>query len=187
MTARAPSTPADLAERAARILLEGRFIAVGTSDPEGPWTAPAQYRLLAGAALYIESDHRSRHARAIAATGIASGAVFDSRALPADADGIQLLLRASEVPATPGDVRRVLGSRIHPPISAADLDRETAEVLAATARSAKRLYHLEVAQIHVFDREAWRAEGTDARIAVDAAEVFARIRAALAAGRAATS
>ncbi|MGA1828970.1 pyridoxamine 5'-phosphate oxidase family protein [Microbacterium sp.] len=164
------------AERAARILLDGRFITMSTADTEGPWAAPAQYRLLDGGRLYIESNHHSRHARAIVATGIASGAIFDSSAQPVDADGIQLLLLASEVAATPGEVRDVLTSRIHPPISSGDVEAEVAAVLAVAD---KRLYLLEVAEIHVFDREAWRTAGTDARGEVDAGQVFAFIRAAL--------
>ena len=156
-------------ERAAAILAAQRFVVIGTADAVGPWTAAAQYRLLPGG-LYVESDLASRHARAIAASGAASGVVYDSSAGLADADGVQLSFRARQADADPAAVREVLAARLaRDAVTAAMLDDEVAAIVA-TAR--KRLYVLEVERAYVFDRDAWRTRGTDARLEVDAAAVW---------------
>lgn len=151
-------------QRAAGILAAQRFVVIGTADVEGPWTAAAQYRLLP-AGMYIESDRASRHARAIRASGVASGVVYDSSAAIADADGVQLAFRAREQDADASAIRDVLAARL--PRDAGDDD--PAAVLAVPA---KRLYVLEVARAFVFDRDAWRTRGTDARLEVDVTEVW---------------
>ena len=151
--------------RAAAILASQHFIVIGTADAEGPWTAAAQYRLLPRG-LYVESDVSSRHARAIAASGVASGVVYDSSAAVADADGVQLSLRAREVDAEAAAIRDVLAARL--PRDAGDDD--PAAVLAVAT---KRLYAFEVVRAFVFDRDAWRTRGTDARLEVDVDEVWA--------------
>jgi len=154
-------------QRAAAILGGQRFVVLGTADADGPWTAAAQYRLLPRG-LYVESDVSSRHARAIAASGVASGVVFDSSAAPADADGVQLAFAAREVDAEASAIRDVLGARL--PRDAGDDDPAT--VLAAPT---KRLYVLAAERAFVFDRDAWRSRGTDARLEVDVAEVWAQL------------
>ncbi len=151
--------------RAASILRAQHFVVIGTADADGPWTAAAQYRLLPRG-LYVESDVSSRHARAIAASGVASGVVFDSSAAPADADGVQLEFAAREVDAEASAIRDIIASRL--PRDAGDDD--PAAVLAVPA---KRLYVLEVMRAFVFDRDAWRSRGTDARLEVDVAAVWA--------------
>ncbi len=155
------------AQRAAAILRAQRFVVIGTADADGPWTAAAQYRLLPRG-LYVESDVSSRHARAIAVSGLASGVVYDSSAEPADADGVQLAFAAREVDAEASAIRSVLAARL--PRDAGDDD--PVSVLAVPT---KRLYVLEVERAFVFDRDAWRARGTDARLEVDAAEVWAML------------
>ncbi|MCC4248079.1 pyridoxamine 5'-phosphate oxidase family protein [Microbacterium testaceum] len=154
-----------LEQRAAAILRAQRFVVIGTADADGPWTAAAQYRLLPRG-LYVESDVSSRHARAIAASGVASGVVFDSSAASADADGVQLAFAAREVDAEAAAIRGVLAARL--PRDAGDDD--PAAVLAVPT---KRLYVLEVTRAFVFDRDAWRSRGTDARREIDAAAVWA--------------
>ena len=154
-------------QRAAAILGGQRFVVLGTADADGPWTAAAQYRLLPRG-LYVESDVSSRHARAIAASGVASGVVFDSSAAPADADGVQLAFAAREVDAEASAIRDVLGARL--PRDAGDDDPAT--VLAAPT---KRLYVLAAERAFVFDRDAWRSRGTDARLEGDVAEVWAQL------------
>ena len=157
------------AHRAAAILAAQRFVVIGTADAEGPWTAAAQYRLLPDG-LYVESDLASRHARAIAATGVASGVVFDSSAAPADADGVQLSFRGREVDAAAAAVRAVLSARLtRDAVGGSHLDREVAAVVAIPR---KRLYVLDVEHVYVFDRDAWRSRGTDARLEVDARAVW---------------
>ncbi|MGC0368743.1 pyridoxamine 5'-phosphate oxidase family protein [Microbacterium sp. SLBN-111] len=156
-------------QRAAAILHTQRYVVIGTADADGPWTAAAQYRLLPRG-LYVESDVASRHARAIAASGVASGVVFDSTAAPADADGVQLAFAAREVDAEASAIRDILGARL--PRDAGDDD--PAAVLAVPT---KRLYVLEAVQAFVFDRDAWRSRGTDARLEVDVAEVWALLTA----------
>ena len=152
-------------QRAAAILAAQRFVVIGTADADGPWTAAAQYRLLPRG-LYVESDVSSRHARAITASGVASGVVFDSGAAPTDADGVQLAFVAREVDAEASAVREVLAARL--PRDAGGDDPAT--VLDVPS---KRLYVLEVTRAFVFDRDAWRSRGTDARLEIDAAEVWA--------------
>ncbi|MDQ1123695.1 pyridoxamine 5'-phosphate oxidase family protein [Microbacterium trichothecenolyticum] len=159
-------------QRAAAILAAQRFVVIGTADADGPWTAAAQYRLLPGS-LYVESDRGSRHARAIAASGVASGVVYDSSASVADADGVQLAFRAREVDADPSAVREVLAVRL--PRDAGVGDALEDEVAATLAIPTKRLYVLTVERAFVFDRDAWRTRGTDARIEIDAAEVWAAL------------
>ena len=154
-------------ERAAAILRTQRFVVIGTADADGPWTAAAQYRLLPHG-LYVESDVSSRHARAIAASGVASGVVFDSTAAPADADGVQLAFAAREVDAEASAIRVVLAARL--PRDAGDDD--PAAILAVPT---KRLYVLEAVRAFVFDRDAWRSRGTDARLEVDPVEPADRI------------
>lgn len=154
-------------QRAAAILAAQRFVVIGTADADGPWTAAAQYRLLPRG-MYVESDHASRHARAIAASGVASGVVYDSSAAVADADGVQLAFSAREVDAA--DVRDVLSARL--PRDAVGPPAREAEVAALLAVPRKRLYVLHVERAYVFDRDAWRSRGTDARIEVDAARVW---------------
>ncbi|WP_396645680.1 pyridoxamine 5'-phosphate oxidase family protein [Microbacterium sp.] len=154
-----------LEQRAAAILRAQRFVVIGTADADGPWTAAAQYRLLPRG-LYVESDVSSRHARAIAASGVASGVVFDSSAAPTDADGVQLAFAAREVDAEAAAIRGVLAARL--PRDAGDDD--PAAVLSVPT---KRLYVLEVTRAFVFDRDAWRSRGTDARREIDAAAVWA--------------
>jgi len=156
-------------ERAAAILRAQRFVVIGTADADGPWTAAAQYRLLPRG-LYVESDVSSRHARAITASGVASGVVFDSTAAPTDADGVQLAFAAREVDAEARAIRDILAARL--PRDAGDDD--PAAVLAVPT---KRLYVLEAVQAFVFDRDAWRSRGTDARLEVDVAEVWAQLAA----------
>ena len=156
-------------QRAAAILAAQRFVVIGTADADGPWTAAAQYRLLPRG-LYVESDVSARHARAIAASGVASGVVFDSTAAPADADGVQLAFAAREVDAEASAIRAVLGARL--PRDAGDDDPAT--VLDVPT---KRLYVLEVQGAFVFDRDAWRSRGTDARLEVDVTEVWAMLAA----------
>ena len=156
-------------QRAAAILAAQRFVVIGTADVEGPWTAAAQYRLLPRG-LYVESDLGSRHARAIAAAGVASGVAYDSSAAVADADGVQLAFSAREVDATEPDVRAVLAARL--PRDASPADALDAEVAAVLAVPTKRLYVLEVEGAYVFDRDAWRSRGTDARLEVDVAAVW---------------
>ncbi|KTR99837.1 pyridoxamine 5'-phosphate oxidase family protein [Microbacterium testaceum] len=159
-------------QRAAAILASQRFVVIGTTDADGPWTAAAQYRLRPRG-LYVESDLGSRHARAIAVSGTASGVVYDSSAAVADADGVQLAFSAREVDATEPAVRAILASRL--PRDAgpvAELDDEVAAVLAVPT---KRLYVLEVERAYVFDRDAWRSRGTDARIEIEAADVWAAL------------
>ncbi|WZH37893.1 MAG: pyridoxamine 5'-phosphate oxidase family protein [Microbacterium enclense] len=159
-------------QRAAAILAAQRFVVIGTADAEGPWTAAAQYRLLPRG-MYVESDRSSRHARAIAASGVASGVVFDSSAALADADGVQLAFCAREVDADAAAVRNVLSTRLPRDAGpAAELDEDVAAVLAVPT---KRLYSFEVERAYVFDRDAWRTRGTDARIEIDAAEVWAAL------------
>lgn len=153
--------------RAAAILAEQRFVVIGTADAEGPWTAAAQYRLLPGG-LYVESDRGSRHARAIVASGLASGVVYDSAAAAADADGVQLAFAAREVDAA--GARDVLATRL-PRDAVGDSELE-AEVAALAGVPRKRLYVLDVVRAYVFDRDAWRSRGTDARLEVDAARVW---------------
>lgn len=153
--------------RAASILRAQRHVVIGTADVEGPWTAAAQYRLLPRG-LSVESDIASRHARAIAASGVASGVVFDSSAAPADADGVQLEFAAREVDAEASAIREVLAARL--PRDAGDDD--PGPVLAVPT---KRLYVLEVTRAFVFDRDAWRSRGTDARLEVDVADVWAQL------------
>ncbi|MCW2163196.1 Uncharacterized conserved protein YhbP, UPF0306 family [Microbacterium hydrothermale] len=152
-------------QRAAAILAAQRFVVIGTADADGPWTAAAQYRLLPRG-LYVESDVSSRHARAIVASGVASGVVFDPAATLADADGVQLAFAAREVDAEASAVRDVLAARL--PRDAGDDDPSL--VLGVPT---KRLYVLEVERAFVFDRDAWRSRGTDARLEVDAAAVWA--------------
>jgi hypothetical protein len=154
-----------LEQRAAAILRAQRFVVIGTADADGPWTAAAQYRLLPRG-LYVESDVSSRHARAIAASGVASGVVFDSSAAPTDADGVQLAFAAREVDAEAAAIRGVLAARL--PRDAGDDD--PAAVLSVPT---ERLYVLEVTRAFVFDRDAWRSRGTDARREIDAAAVWA--------------
>jgi len=156
-------------QRAAAILAAQRFVVIGTADAEGPWTAAAQYRLLPRG-LYVESDLGSRHARAIAASGVASGVVHDSSAALADADGVQLAFSAREVDATEPAVRAVLAARL--PRDACPAGAIDAEVAAVLAVPTKRLYVFEVERAYVFDRDAWRSRGTDARIEVDPAAVW---------------
>ncbi|MEV8240074.1 pyridoxamine 5'-phosphate oxidase family protein [Microbacterium testaceum] len=156
-------------QRAAAILASQRFVVIGTTDADGPWTAAAQYRLLPRG-LYVESDRGSRHGRAIATSGVASGVVYDSSSSVADADGVQLSFRAEEVDADAAAVRNVLSARL--PRDAgpvAELDDEAAAVLAVPR---KRLYVLEAERAYVFDRDAWRSRGTDARLEVDVAAVW---------------
>lgn len=154
--------------RAAAILAAQRYVVIGTADADGPWTAAAQYRLLPRG-LYVESDRESRHARAIAASGLASGVVYDSSAPVADADGVQLAFSAREVDAA--GVRDVLAARL--PRDAVEGPALDEEVAAVAAVPRKRLYELEVARVFVFDRDAWRSRGTDARLEVDAGMVWA--------------
>jgi uncharacterized protein YhbP (UPF0306 family) len=151
--------------RAAAILAAQHFVVIGTADADGPWTAAAQYRLLPRG-LYVESDVSSRHARAIAASGVASGVVYDSSAAVSDADGVQLAFRAREVDAEASAIRDVLAERL--PRDAGDDD--PAAILAVPT---KRLYALEVVRAFVFDRDSWRTRGTDARLEVHAGEVWA--------------
>lgn len=156
-------------QRAATILTTQRFVVIGTADGDGPWTAAAQYRLLPRG-LYVESDLGSRHARAIAVSGMASGVVYDSSAAVADADGVQLAFSAREVDATEPAVRAILASRLPRDAgTVAELDDEVAAVLAVPT---KRLYILEVERAYVFDRDAWRSRGTDARLEVDVDAVW---------------
>lgn len=156
-------------QRAAAILTAQRFVVIGTADAAGPWTAAAQYRLVPRG-LYVESDLGSRHARAIAGSGTASGVVYDSSAAVADADGVQLAFSAREVDATKPAVREVLAARL--PRDACPADALDAEVAAVLAVPTKRLYTLDVERAYVFDRDAWRSRGTDARQEVDAAAVW---------------
>lgn len=159
-------------QRAAAILASQRFLVIGTADADGPWTAAAQYRMLPRG-LYVESDRESRHARAIAASGVASGVVYDSSAAVTDADGVQLAFRAAEVDADAAAVRNVLAARLPRDAAAAtELEGEVAAVLTVPR---KRLYTLEVERAYVFDRDAWRTRGTDARIEIDAAQVWAAL------------
>lgn len=136
----AEAAPDPAAEaRAAGILAANRFIVVGTSDADGPWTAPVQYRVRADGALTFESHAASRHGLAIAAglaTGRAAvaGAIFDSSVSPFDADGLQL-----------------------------SADAEDGGALDAAG---KRLYVLHVRRLWVFDPDAWRTLGRDRRIAL---------------------
>lgn len=155
-------------ERAASILAAQRYVVIGTADADGPWTAAAQYRLLARG-MYVESGRASRHARAISASGVASGVVYDSSAAIADADGVQLSFRTSEVDADASAISAVLAERLP---RDAGTDEDAAAVLAVPD---KRLYVLEVERVFVFDRDAWRTRGTDARLEVDAAAVWARL------------
>ncbi|MDF2916267.1 pyridoxamine 5'-phosphate oxidase family protein [Microbacterium sp. NPDC086615] len=161
-----------LEQRAAAILASQRFVVIGTADTDGPWTAAAQYRLVPRG-LYVESDRGSRHARAIAASGVASGVVYDSSAALTDADGVQFSFRAAEVDAEAAAVRGVLGARL--PRDATARGELEAEVTAVLAVPTKRLYTLDVERAYVFDRDAWRTRGTDARIEVDAAEMWAAL------------
>jgi len=157
-------------QRAAAILAAHRYVVLGTADADGPWTAAAQYRLLPRG-MYVESDLESRHARAIAASGSASGVVFDSSAALSDADGVQLAFRAREVDADPSAVREVLAARLaRDAVTGSALEGEVAAVIAVRR---KRLYVLHVERVYVFDRDAWRSRGTDARLEVDAAAVWA--------------
>lgn len=153
--------------RAAAILAEQRFVVIGTADVEGPWTAAAQYRLLPRG-LYVESDRESRHARAIAASGRASGVVYDSAATVVDADGVQFAFAAREVDAT--GARDILAARL-PRDAVGDSERE-AEVAALAGVPQKQLYVLDVVRAYVLDCDAWRSRGTDARLEVDAARVW---------------
>lgn len=153
--------------RAAAILAAQRYVVIGTADADGPWTAAAQYRLLPRG-LYVESDRESRHARAIAGTGLASGVVYDTSAPVADADGVQLAFTGREVDAT--GVRDVLRARLaRDSVVEPALDAELAAIVAVPR---KRLYVLEVERAFVFDRDAWRSRGTDARLEVDATAVW---------------
>jgi uncharacterized protein YhbP (UPF0306 family) len=156
-------------QRAAAILASQRFVVIGTTDADGPWTAAAQYRLLPRG-LYVESDRGSRHARAIAVSGTASGVVYDSSAAVADADGVQLAFSAREVDATESAVRAVLAARL--PRDACPVHALDAEVAGVLAVPTKRLYVLEVERAYVFDRDAWRSRGTDARLEVDVDAVW---------------
>ncbi|GEB47273.1 hypothetical protein [Microbacterium testaceum] len=162
-------------QRAAGILAAERFVVIGTADAEGPWTAAAQYRLLPGG-LYVESDRESRHARAIVSAGVASGVVYDSSADVSDADGVQFAFRAREVGGAA--VHDVLSARL--PRDAVDASGLAAEVAAIAGIPRKRLYVLEVERAYVFDRDAWRSRGTDARIEVDAALVWGLLAASTA-------
>ena len=156
--------------RATAILAAQRFVVIGTADADGPWTAAAQYRLLPDG-LYVESDRGSRHARAIAASGRASGVVYDSSASVLDADGVQLAFRAWEVDADASAVREVLAARLaRDAVTGSALDDEVAGIVAVPR---KRLYVLRVERAYVFDRDAWRSRGTDARLEVDATAVWA--------------
>lgn len=158
------------AQRAAAILAAQRYVVIGTADAEGPWTAAAQYRLLPDG-MYVESDRLSRHARAIAASGVASGVVYDSSASVLDADGVQLAFRAEEVDADASAVREVLAARLaRDAVTGSALDEEVAGIVAVPR---KRLYVLRVERASVFDRDAWRSRGTDARLDVDPTAVWA--------------
>lgn len=156
-------------QRASAILAAQRFVVIGTSDADGPWTAAAQYRLLPRG-LYVESDLGSRHARAIVGSGVASGVVYDSSAAIVDADGVQLAFSAREVDATESAVRAVLAARL--PRDARPAAALEAEVAAVLAVPTKRLYVFDVERAYVFDRDAWRSRGTDARVEVDLAAVW---------------
>ncbi len=157
-------------QRAAAILAAHRYVVLGTADADGPWTAAAQYRLLPRG-MYVESDLESRHARAIAVSGSASGVVFDSSAALSDADGVQLAFRAREVDADESSVREVLDARLaRDAVAGSALEEEVAAVIAVPR---KRLYVLHVERAYVFDRDAWRSRGTDARLEVDVAAVWA--------------
>lgn len=133
-------------QRAATILTTQRFVVISTADGDGPWTAAAQYRLLP-CGLYVESDLGSRHARAIAVSGMASGVVYDSSAAVADADGVQLAFSAREVDATESAVRAVLTARL--PRDAGPVAERDDEVAAVLAVPTKRLYVLEVERAYV--------------------------------------
>ncbi|WP_186316565.1 pyridoxamine 5'-phosphate oxidase family protein [Microbacterium sp. BH-3-3-3] len=157
-------------QRAAAILAAHRYVVLGTADADGPWTAAAQYRLLPRG-MFVESDLESRHARAIAVSGSASGVVFDSSAALSDADGVQLAFRAREVDADETTVREVLGARLaRDATTGSALEGEVAGIIAIPR---KRLYVLHVERAYVFDRDAWRSRGTDARLEVDVAAVWA--------------
>ncbi|MFJ4159339.1 pyridoxamine 5'-phosphate oxidase family protein [Microbacterium testaceum] len=157
-------------QRVTAILAAHRYVVLGTADADGPWTAAAHYRLLPHG-MYVESDLESRHARAIAVSGSASGVVFDSSAALSDADGVQLSFRARQADADPAAVREVLAARLaRDAVTAAALDDEVAAIVA-TPR--KRLYVFDVERAYVFDRDAWRSRGTDARLEVDVAAVWA--------------
>ncbi|MDF2045857.1 hypothetical protein P2P98_06765, partial [Microbacterium sp. Kw_RZR3] len=82
----------------------------------------------------------------------------------------QLAFSAREVDATEPDVRAVLAARL--PRDASPADALDAEVAAVLAVPTKRLYVLEVEGAYVFDRDAWRSRGTDARLEVDVAAVW---------------
>ena len=135
--AQALEPDAEAEARAAGILTANRFIVLGSSDADGPWTAPVQYRLRADGALTFESHASSRHGLAIAA-GLAAGratvagAIFDSSVAPHDADGLQLVADA--------DDGGPLGDE------------------------GKRLFVLRVRRLWVFDPDAWRTLGRDRRI-----------------------
>jgi len=161
-------------QRATAILAAQRFVVIGTADADGPWTAAAQYRLIPRG-LYVESDLGSRHARAIATAGRASGVVYDSSAAIVDADGVQLAFRARQTEATEPAVREVLAARLpRDAVAGPALDDEIAAMLAVPSR---RLYVLDVEAAYVFDRDAWQTRGTDARLEVDAAAVWAALAA----------
>lgn len=159
-------------QRAAAILAAHRYVVLGTADADGPWTAAAHYRLLPHG-MYVESDLESRHARAIRASGSASGVVFDATAALSDADGVQLAFRAQEVDADESTVREVLDARLARDATTGSAPEE--EVAGIIAVPRKRLYVLHAERAFVFDREAWRSRGTDARLEVDVAAVWASL------------
>lgn len=161
--------PDPLAARAAAILRRIAYVAIATVDAEGAWVAPVHHRLLRGGSLYFESDHSSRHSRAIAASGRVAATVFDSGAAPADADGVQFEGAARVVPADRDAVLAVLGRRRAPLADAA------AEADGILALPRKRLHVVDLERVYVFDRDAWRATGTDARLEVDLTEAIAAL------------
>ncbi|OKI32491.1 hypothetical protein A6A25_25555 [Saccharothrix sp. CB00851] len=144
---------------------------LATTDDEGPWAAGIAFTVIGLRELYFISQRSSRHGRAIAANGLAAGAIFNSTVAPDDVESVQFSAVCRDVGDDAEQIRRVLelsGTCAGEPASEEEVRRIEND-------PEKGVFILQIQDMYVLDQVAWAESQIDAREQVDPGLVFAGI------------
>ncbi|TFF36201.1 hypothetical protein [Mucilaginibacter psychrotolerans] len=88
-----------LIKRAKKIILENRYLTIGTTNFETVWVSPLAYSLETSPLSFIYySAIDSLHSKYIEVNRYISGAIFNSAALSDDVDGLQFYAQVEQIP-----------------------------------------------------------------------------------------
>lgn len=156
----------ELVERAVKLVRSNRFLTLATCADGAAWAAPINYVIGPGPFLHFYSVPGARHSLDIAATPRVAGAIFDSRAVGDEVDGMQFVATCSVVEGMGlAEVsEHYFDVNFSDPREREWWYRPPAEF---EGDGAWRFYRLALSEIYLIDTELFEQTKIDRRVSVD--------------------